>query len=140
MAKRRTKGQIEADKIIRKRLMELGEKIYVQTVDTTRVAVDTFYKTDRVKPKGTIRRAGGELRDSPNFRMLNDTSLLCVHTFYGAFNYPKGNNTKRTYSGGKIVITEGMNALLIAVNENIENAVDLMAQEITSELISVWRP
>ena len=128
MAKRRSKGQIESDKIIRKRLMELGDVIYNKSTETSRVAKDTFYKTDRVKPKGTIRRAGGELRDSQNFRMLNDTSLLCVQTYYGAFNYPKGES-----SGQK-------NALLIAVNENIENAVDLMAQEITSELVSVWQP
>lgn len=125
MAKiRRSKEQIQSDKIIRKRLLELGEAIYTQSTETSRVAKDTFYKTDRVKPKGTLQRAGGELRDSQNYRMLNDTSLLMVQTYYGAFNYPKGES-----SGEK-------NALLIAVNDNIENSVDLIAQEITSELIA----
>ena len=122
MAKR-SKEQIQADKIIRKRLAELGETIYVQSTETSRVAKDTFYKTDRVKPKGTLQRAGGELRDSQNYRLLNDTSLLMVQTYYGAFNYPKGQT-----SGAK-------NALLIAVNENLEETTDLIVKEITSALI-----
>lgn len=49
-----------------------------------------------------------------------------VQTHYGAFNYPKGES-----SGEK-------NALLIAINDNIENSVGLMTQEITSELIALF--
>lgn len=127
MAKRRSKEQIQSDKIIRKRLLELGENIYAQSTETSRVAKDTFYKTDRVKPKGTLQRAGGELRDSQNYRLLNDTTLICVQTYYGAFNFPKGEN-----SGKK-------NALLIAVNDNIENSTDLIAQEILEEIIAPFK-
>lgn len=134
-AKRRSKEQIQADKIIRKRLNEFGQKVWEISTETSRVAKDTHYKTDRVKPKGTIQRAGGELRDSQNFRMLSDTSLLMFQTYYGAFNYPKGDNTPRTYSGGKLVVTEGMNALLIAINENLKDNTDLIVKEITSALI-----
>lgn len=124
MAKRRTKEQLDVDKIIKRRLLELGEKIYFQSTETSRVARDTFYKTDRVRPKGSIQRAGGELRDSQNYRVIQDTTLICVQTYYGAFNYPKGQN-----SGQK-------NALMIAVNDNIENATDLIARELTAEMIA----
>lgn len=106
--------------------MELGEAIYTQSTETSRVAKDTFYKTDRVKPKGTLQRAGGELRDSQNFRMLNDTTLLMVQTHYGAFNYPKGET-----SGEK-------NALLIAINEHLKDNIDLIANELLAEIISPW--
>ena len=126
MAKRRSKEQIQADKIIRNRLLELGRVVWEQSTETSRVAKDTFYKTDRVKPKGTLQRAGGELRDSQNFRMLNDTTLICVQTYYGAFNYPKGES-----SGEK-------NALLIAINENLKENIDLTANELLAEIISPW--
>ena len=126
MAKRRSKEQIQADKIIRKRLLEFGQTVWEQSTETSRVAKDTFYKTDRVKPKGTLQRAGGELRDSQNFRMLNDTTLICVQTYYGAFNYPKGES-----SGEK-------NALLIAINENLKENIDLTANELLAEIISPW--
>ena len=126
MAKRRSKEQIQADKIIRKRLLEFGQTVWEQSTETSRVAKDTFYKTDRVKPTGTLQRAGGELRDSQNFRMLNDTTLICVQTYYGAFNYPKGES-----SGEK-------NALLIAINENLKENIDLTANELLAEIISPW--
>jgi len=126
VAKRRSKEQIQADKIIRNRLLELGRVVWEQSTETSRVAKDTFYKTDRVKPKGTLQRAGGELRDSQNFRMLNDTTLICVQTYYGAFNYPKGES-----SGEK-------NALLIAINENLKENIDLTANELLAEIISPW--
>jgi phage gpG-like protein len=126
VAKRRSKEQIQADKIIRKRLLEFGQTVWEQSTETSRVAKDTFYKTDRVKPKGTLQRAGGELRDSQNFRMLNDTTLICVQTYYGAFNYPKGES-----SGEK-------NALLIAINENLKENIDLTANELLAEIISPW--
>jgi hypothetical protein len=127
VAKRRTKEQIQSDRIIKSRLVEFGKIVRKQTIDTSRVAKDTFYKTDRVKPKGTIMRAGGELRDSPNFRMLNDTTLLIVQTYYGAFNFPKGES-----SGEK-------NALLIAVNENLKDNIDLIAKEVLAEIVGPWQ-
>jgi phage gpG-like protein len=127
LAKRRSKEQIQSDRIIRRRLVEFGELVREQAIETSRVAKDTFYKTDRVKPKGTIMRAGGELRDSPNFRMINDTTLLIVQTYYGAFNFPKGET-----SGEK-------NALLIAINENLKDNVDLIAKEVLAEIVGPWQ-
>jgi hypothetical protein len=127
LAKRRTKEQIQSDRIIRRRLVEFGEVVREQAIDTSRVAKDTFYKTDRVKPKGSLQRAGGELRDSQNYRMINDTTLQMVQTYYGAFNFPKGES-----SGEK-------NALLIAVNENLKDNIDLIAKEVLAEIVGPWQ-
>lgn len=127
MAKRRNKHQIEADKIIKKNLMELGEKILEQSVNTSRVAKTTFYKTDRVKPKGTIMHQGGELRDSQNFRFEGDTTLVMFQTYYGAYNYPKGKN-----SGDK-------NALLIAVNEHASETTNIIVTEINDAILQPFK-
>ena len=59
--------------------------------------------------------------------MLNDTTLLIVQTYYGAFNFPKGET-----SGEK-------NALLIAINENLKDNVDLIAKEVLAEIVGPWQ-
>jgi len=71
MAKRRSKVQIDADQIIKKRLNELGEKIYNQAVRTS-------------------RRYTGVLQDTQNYRVKPDTTLTMAQVFYGKFNYPAG--------------------------------------------------
>ena len=134
MAKRRTKQQITADKIIREQLMDLGEKIYQQARESSRVAEDLYYLTDRVGTKGSIRKAGGTLIDSVNYKPLSDTVLLVVQVDYGKYNYPKGDNTKRTYSGKDIVITEGMNALQQAINDNLDESLNLIVGEIMEQI------
>ena len=134
MAKRRTSQQIDADKIIRGQLIDLGEKIYEQAKERSRVAEDMYYLTDRVGPKGSLRKAGGTLRDSINFKPLSDTVLLVVQVDYGKYNYPKDDNSKRTYSGKDIVITEGMNALQQAIDDNVEDSVNIIVSEIMEKM------
>lgn len=66
---RRNKSQIAADKIIKAKLNLLGEKIYTQARERSRV--DT-----------------GRLRDSVNFRVKPDTVLTVAQVFYGKFQKP----------------------------------------------------
>ena len=114
MAKRRTKDQIKADKIIRAQLMDLGEKIYEQAKARSRVAEDQYYLTDRVGSKGSLRKAGGTLRDSVNYKPLTDTVLLVVQVFYGAFQEP--------------------NELAIAIEDNVDESVNLVISEIMEQI------
>jgi hypothetical protein len=69
VAKRRTRKQIEADKIIKAQLNELGEKVYQQARSNSRV--DT-----------------GRLRDSVNYMVKPDTTLTVAQVFYGKFQEP----------------------------------------------------
>ena len=69
MAKRRTRQQIDADKIIKAQLNELGEKVYQQAKNNSRV--DT-----------------GRLRDSVNYMVKPDTTLTVAQVFYGRFQNP----------------------------------------------------
>lgn len=114
MAKRRTKEQINADKIIRAELMELGEIVYQQAKKNSRVAVDQYYLTDRVGAKGTLRKAGGTLRDSVNYKPLSDTVLLLVQVFYGEYQDP--------------------NELEVAIDNNIDDSVNLVVSQIMEKI------
>mgnify|MGYP003605657515 CR=1 FL=1 len=69
MAKRRTKEQISADKIIKAQLNELGEQVYQDAKDNSRV--DT-----------------GRLRDSVNYMVKPDTVLTVAQVYYGAYQDP----------------------------------------------------
>jgi len=69
VAKRRTRQQIDADKIIKAQLNELGEKVYQQAKNNSRV--DT-----------------GRLRDSVNYMVKPDTVLTVAQVFYGRFQNP----------------------------------------------------
>ena len=69
MAKRRTRQQIDSDKIIKAQLNELGEKVYQQAKNNSRV--DT-----------------GRLRDSVNYMVKPDTTLTVAQVFYGRFQDP----------------------------------------------------
>lgn len=69
MAKRRNKQQIEADKIIKAQLNELGEIIYQEAKANSRVRT-------------------GRLRDSVNYMVKPDTTLTVGQVYYGAFQDP----------------------------------------------------
>ena len=69
MAKRRTRQQIDSDKIIKAQLNELGEKVFQQARNNSRV--DT-----------------GRLRDSVNYMVKPDTVLTVAQVFYGRFQDP----------------------------------------------------
>jgi hypothetical protein len=69
VAKRRTRQQIDADKIIKAQLNELGEKVYQQAKNKSRV--DT-----------------GRLRDSVNYMVKPDITLTVAQVFYGKFQNP----------------------------------------------------
>lgn len=94
--------------------MDLGEKVYEQAKEQSRVAKDQFYLTDRVQPKGTLRKAGGTLRDSVNYKPISDTVLLLVQVNYGAFQKP--------------------NELLEAIEDNIDEATDFIVGEIMEQM------
>lgn len=117
MAKRRTKDQIGADRIIKARLLELGEKVFQQATKTSRVAKDTFYKTDRVKPAGTLNKAGGTLRDSQNYRVIKDTTLLVAQVYYGKYQQP--------------------NELEVAIKDNLDESINLIVEEVAESITSL---
>lgn len=71
MAKRRSKEQIKADKIIKANLLKFGEKVLEEAVPFS-------------------RRDTGRLQDEMNFRVVQDTTLEFAQMYYGAFNYPAG--------------------------------------------------
>jgi hypothetical protein len=133
MAKRRTREQIDSDKIIKKHLDALGWKIHAQATETSRVAKDTRFAD------GSINKAGGTLRDSQNFMVKPDTVLTVGQVSYGKENYPKGNNTKKQYSNGKVIITKGMNALLHAVNDHIEDTTNIIIADITDAILKDFK-
>lgn len=108
MAKRRTREQIDADKIIKAHLNELGDKVYHQAVETS-------------------RRDKGRLQDEQNYMVKPDTVLTFGQMAYGADNYPKGVN-----SGQK-------NALLIAINEHIEDTTNIIITSITDEILKDFK-
>ena len=121
MAKRRSKEELNSDKIIKKALLKLGDAIYKESTKTSRIAKDTFYKS------GGINKAGGTLRDSQNYRVKPDTVLSMAQVHYGQYNYPKGKN-----SGQK-------NALIIAVDKYLPKSVDLIVTEITAKMIQNFK-
>lgn len=108
MAKRRTKEQIDADKIIKAHLNELGELVYNQATDTS-------------------RRDTGRLQDEQNYMVRPDTVLTFGQMHYGQYNYPKG-----VTSGEK-------NALLIAINDHLEDATAIIIQSITDAIIQDYK-
>ena len=95
MAKRRTRQQIDADKIIKAQLNELGEKVFQQARNNSRV--DT-----------------GRLRDSVNYMVKPDTVLTVAQVFYGKFQEP--------------------NELEVAINNNIDETINLVVKEIVDQI------
>jgi hypothetical protein len=76
MAKRRSREQIDADKIIKEYLNELGEKVYQQATETS-------------------RRDTGRLQDEQNYKVQPDTVLTFGQMVYG------NGTTKRNYKRRK---------------------------------------
>jgi len=70
-AKRRSKEQLNVDRIIKKELLTLGERILIKAVPVS-------------------RRDTGRLQDEMNYRVDPDTKLTMYQLYYGAFNYPAG--------------------------------------------------
>jgi len=108
MAKRRTREQIDADKIIKQHLNELGELVYQQATETS-------------------RRDTGRLQDEQNYKVQPDTVLTFGQMVYGQYNYPKG-----VTSGEK-------NALLIAINDHLEDATAIIIESITDAIIQDYK-
>ena len=108
MAKRRTREQIDADKIIKQHLNELGEKVYIQAVATS-------------------RRDTGRLQDEQNYKVQPDNVLTFGQVNYGKYNYPKGQT-----AGEK-------NALLIAINDNIEDTTKIIITSITDAILQDYK-
>ncbi len=69
--KRRSKEQLNVDRIIKKELLILGDRILEKAVPIS-------------------RRDTGRLQDEMNFRVDPDTKLTMYQMYYGAFNYPAG--------------------------------------------------
>ncbi|MHC0441015.1 hypothetical protein [Flavobacterium sp. 3-210] len=112
---RRTKEQLQTDKIIKEELLKLGEIIYEEAKRNSRVAQDIYYTTDRVQPAGTLNKAGGTLRDSINYRVQGDTTLLLGQVYYGAFQKP--------------------NELLESVDRHTPEATKAIIQNITEKIL-----
>ena len=108
MAKRRSREQIDIDKIIKAHLNELGEKVWNQATDTS-------------------RRDTGRLQDEQNYRVQPDTVLTFGQMVYGKWNYPKGKE-----SGEK-------NALLIAINDHLEDATAIIIESIKDAIIQDYK-
>ena len=108
MAKRRSKEQIDVDKIIKAHLNELGDKVWNQATDTS-------------------RRDTGRLQDEQNYRVQPDTVLTFGQMVYGKWNYPKGKE-----SGEK-------NALLIAINDHLEDATAIIIESIKDAIIQDYK-
>lgn len=69
MAKRRSKEQLKADRIIKAQLMKLGDIVLEEAVPAS-------------------RRDTGRLQDEMNWRVEKDTQLVFSQMFYGQFNFP----------------------------------------------------
>lgn len=96
MAKRRTKIQIDADKIIKAKLNIIGEKVYEQAKARSRV--DT-----------------GRLQDSVNYMVKPDTTLTVAQVFYGKYQQPNElvvSIADNVPEGTKLIITEINDQLL----------------------------
>lgn len=116
MAKRRTKRTIEVEKIIKRELLLLGDRILEKAVPDSRRRPDN--------------EGGGRLQDEMNFRVLKDTQLNMFQMVYGKWNYPRNVNKKRQYINGQIVIDDEMNVLLNEVKRQQPEATKIIVGEI----------
>lgn len=113
MAKRRSKEKIASDKIIKKELNVLGDKIWTDSTKNSRVSKDTFYADGRLNNKG------GTLRDSQNFRVKPDTTLTVAQIFYGKFQKP--------------------DELMQAVKKHVPKSTNIIITEITDQLLRDYK-
>jgi hypothetical protein len=105
VARRRTREQIEADQIIKRRLNELGEIAYQEAKDNSRVRT-------------------GRLRDSVNYMVRPDTRLTMAQVYYGKYQQPdelmEAINRNIDNSIDLIVqeIADVSTALILNINDN----------------------
>lgn len=71
MAKRRSKEQLQSDRIIKTELLKLGDEVLAKAIPLS-------------------RRDTGRLQDEMNKRVDPDTTLTMYQLYYGAYNYPAG--------------------------------------------------
>lgn len=122
MAKRRSKEQLKADRIIRDVLEEIGERVLEEEVRP-------------ILRRRPAAEGGGRLQDEVNFRLKTDTEINFYQMFYGAYNYPKNVNKKRVYVDGKLQIDSQMNPLLIKVMEAIPDATKNIIKNINDQIL-----
>ena len=101
MAKKRSKEQLQADKIIKSELLKLGDKVL-----------------DIAQPNS--RRDTGRLQDEMNFRVIKDTTLMFGQMYYGAFNYPKG-KTNGEKNALNIALQDNVNETTNIIVKNIND-------------------
>ena len=99
MAKRRSKEQINADRIIKAQLLNFGQIVLDVAVPTS-------------------RRDTGRLQDEMNFRVVKDTTIEFAQMYYGAFNYPAGSESGERNSL-KIAIDENVDETTKIIVKNI---------------------
>lgn len=120
MAKRRSKEQLQADKIIKAELLKLKERILAVAEPLS-------------------RRNKGRLQDEMNGYVKPDTKLTMYQMYYGAFNYPNNSSKKRNYVNGKLVIDEDMNVLLNTVLEMEPETTKIIIGEINDVLLAPFK-
>jgi hypothetical protein len=123
--KRRSKEQLNVDRIIKKELLILGDKILEVAIPRSR--------------RRPTEKGGGRLQDEMNKRVEPDTTLTMYQMEYGKWNYPANDNTPRQYSNGKIVITDKMNALLITMREMIPDTTKIIIGQINDILLQPFK-
>ena len=120
MAKRRSKEQLKADKIIKAELLKLKERILAVAEPLS-------------------RRDKGRLQDEMNGYVKPDTKLTMYQMHYGAYNYPNNSSKKRNYVNGKLVIDEDMNVLLHTILEMEPETTKIIIGEINDVLLAPFK-
>jgi len=106
MAKRRTRDEVKADKIIKDALLKMGEEVLNIAVPNS-------------------RRDTGRLQDEMNFEVKPDTTLTMYQMYYGEYNYPAGKN-----SGEKNALRIAINEMIPETTEVIiKNITDWITKD-----------
>lgn len=102
MAKRRSKEQIKADRIIKEQLFKFGDLVLEVAVPDS-------------------RRDTGRLQDEMNWRVEKDTRIVFAQLSYGAYNYPAGKNSGEK-NALRIAINENIQDNTKIIIRNINDA------------------
>lgn len=123
--KRRSKEQLNVDRIIKKELLILGDKILEKAVPASR--------------RRTDEAGGGRLQDEMNKRVDPDTTLNMYQMFYGAYNFPANDSTPRVYINGKLQINPKMNALYHVMKEMIPDTTKIIIDNINDIILAPFK-
>lgn len=123
--KRRSKEQLNVDRIIKKELLILGDKILEKAVPASR--------------RRTDEAGGGRLQDEMNKRVDPDTTLTMYQMFYGAYNFPANDSTPRVYINGKLQINPKMNALYHVMKEMIPDTTKIIIGNINDIILAPFK-